>query len=235
MANAFGRTYSTRQTAEGANIYDLGGRISAQETAPTDGLEGDLWFSKTIGELFVYIDGTGWVQANGGVSGGDMLLMPSYIGPTVSGEFANVNNNSGYVTVINTSQEVRLGNFQSSPRALGLSSPAVISVRIWGSVDMQAGGEADRLSPRVYMGTEPNPSSTGTQIFPSARPWGNSTSTQTYDVTITDAFEMQPWDGGDATRVYIFVSNNGNNSTGSFNIDYWIKDANFNIIQNTKT
>jgi hypothetical protein len=164
-----------------------------------------------------------------GGGGGGMLLMPSYLGPTQSGTFASVNNNSGYVAVKNTSETVKLGNTEPAPRAYGLQTEATISVRIWGSVAMQAGGEADRLSPRVFMGTQPNPTSTGTQLCPYPRPWGTTTSTQYYDETITDAFTIPAWDGGEPTRVYIYVDNNGNNSSGTFNIDYWIKDHYFTV------
>jgi hypothetical protein len=40
------------------------------EPAPTGAADGDLWFNETVGELYVYIDGTGWVQTNGGGGGG---------------------------------------------------------------------------------------------------------------------------------------------------------------------
>ena len=40
------------------------------EPAPTGASDGDLWFNETVGELYVYIDGTGWVQTNGGGTGG---------------------------------------------------------------------------------------------------------------------------------------------------------------------
>ena len=51
--------------------------IVSTEPAPTGASEGDLWFNETTGELYVYIDGTGWVQTNGGGGGtGSGLITP---------------------------------------------------------------------------------------------------------------------------------------------------------------
>jgi hypothetical protein len=47
-----------------------GANVTTDTVAPTSPSDGDLWFDESVGKLYVYIDGTGWVQTNGGGSGG---------------------------------------------------------------------------------------------------------------------------------------------------------------------
>ena len=43
-----------------------GANVTTDTAAPTSPSDGDLWFDESVGKLYVYIDGTGWVQTNGG-------------------------------------------------------------------------------------------------------------------------------------------------------------------------
>ena len=68
-----GNTQQWVQAAGSAGGGEAGANVSISPTAPTDAVEGDMWFNSDNGRLFIYYTGNVWVDAspagqfNGGV------------------------------------------------------------------------------------------------------------------------------------------------------------------------
>lgn len=64
----FGKSYNKRGLSSNP-VYQLAGEsganVTTSEASPANPSDGDLWFNEVTGELYVYIDNTGWVQTNG--------------------------------------------------------------------------------------------------------------------------------------------------------------------------
>lgn len=61
--------------SSGGSSSGGGASVTTGETAPTSPTDGDLWYDTSVAKLYVYIDGAGWFQANGGSSGGGSKLV----------------------------------------------------------------------------------------------------------------------------------------------------------------
>lgn len=77
----FGKSYNQRGL--GSNpVYQLAGEsganVTTSEASPANPSDGDLWFNEVTGELYVYIDNTGWVQTNGVPCGEAKAGEPNY-------------------------------------------------------------------------------------------------------------------------------------------------------------
>jgi hypothetical protein len=80
MTTIGGKEFINRGTAENPIFQRVGGgggggggggaNVTTDETPPLSPSGGDLWYDTSVAKLYVYIDGTGWLQANGGSGGG---------------------------------------------------------------------------------------------------------------------------------------------------------------------
>lgn len=92
-----------------------GASVSTGTAAPSISTEGDLWFNENVGSLFVYIEGTGWIETSPGGGGGN---------GSISGDWQEVTRViDGATTYTNDSGGLIFGNVhsgQSGNDALGI-------------------------------------------------------------------------------------------------------------------
>ena len=69
---------------DSSGLLSSGANVTTSIDYPNDPSDGDLWFNESVGSLFVYIDGTGWVESSPGgeSSGGGASVTTGETAPT---------------------------------------------------------------------------------------------------------------------------------------------------------
>jgi hypothetical protein len=170
------------------------------EPAPTGAADGDLWFNETVGELYVYIDGTGWVQTNGGgAGGGEGYGVTAWVSA------------SGVISVTTASTaNAGPGTFSQNDRFYDLNDMVI------GNTLNQSSSVLD--SDVVKSGTfDPN----GGPIFIQVSYAKHNDATTGGAIDQCQAFVKQSYDvNGDKTKVVIHSSNSPQNTSAA--IPAWI-------------